>query len=142
MAKAIPDWVFKLKNVAEVGPEKFVLRRITQYVIGAVVGVALTVAGTVGSVYDMFASTLAFAASEFGSALVPGEGAVLADWGVAVENFYLGIIRALIPLFGPFAAPIVLGLSAVFAALTVRTLWAASDSIPVVSSIAKFVEGR
>ncbi|MBV0925018.1 hypothetical protein KTS45_12505 [Halomicroarcula limicola] len=144
------DWISKLKPLAKEGPETFVMRRIVQFVIGAAVGVAFSVADGIAWITDQFQVAITFSAGQFGAALLPDtvsqfqrqRGLSLATYGDAVINWMRSMIAALVEILGPAAGPVLVIVTVVLLALGVRVVRALADSVPVISGIQTLLEGK
>lgn len=129
-------WVTKLREVATVGPAKYVYRKITTFVLGTVVGFALNLGETLRESFGAVEESFRFAGDQAGSAFESGGDAVLDAAGIAGE-----LARSLGESAGPFAPLIVVGLVVVLAALIIRVYRASLDNIPVVGTIKRILIG-
>jgi len=145
----LPDdhWLNNLKPLAEEGPETFVLRRITQYILGVAVGIAVNIADLIAWIIGEYQSASVFAAEQFGSAILPEPTRYVPNPGLdnyaqwAIDGL-TGVYSSMVDIMGPLAAPAILFVAALLAGLSIRFVRAGADSIPVVSGIQTFLEGN
>jgi len=127
-----------LKQVANAGgPTNWAYNKITQFVlgmvIGAVTGVADSLAGALGAVEESFR----YAGSQGAAAFATVESAV-----VGALNFVFGEVETAVAWAGPLGPLVYLVVAAVLFALAWRLLRAVADSVPIASGIQTLVEGK
>jgi len=132
----LPGWLSDLKGIATAdgGPLGWVRRRITEYLVGLVIGVFATTSHAVQSAWGTVADAFAMAGTATFAPL--GDlGVTLLDLVDGGREFAVGMIAML----GPFGVVVVLVTLVVVAAVLWRAGVSLLESIPVVGGVVRFV---
>jgi hypothetical protein len=117
-------------------PRKWVFSRITEFMIGLVIGTVTSIADRIAEAFAAVADAYRFAGSQ---AMLAWDTA--GDAGISVLDEVLGWFGATADVAGPLGPVVYIVGAVVILALLWRATKAVSDSIPVVSSIVAFLEG-
>ncbi|MEA5387238.1 hypothetical protein VB779_09360 [Haloarculaceae archaeon H-GB11] len=129
----------------DVSLRTFVMRRITEYLIGLVIGAAVTLANLVSGIISAYEQAITFSAVSFGDAIFPGVAFGDASGPVAIATGIVDgarfVLFGFVDLLGPAAIPLLVLVTVVLVVVTVRLVRGTADSIPVISGIQTFLEG-
>lgn len=140
--KSIKEALDILQPIIEEGPEKFVLRRITQFMIGIAVGTAVSIGDTIAWVIEQYQTASVFAARQFGRALLPDGASRIEVYVAELVEYSRELFASLGDTLGPLAIPVILFSMVALVALGIRLLRSTAVEIPIVSGIQTFLEGE
>jgi hypothetical protein len=114
---SLPSWLGNLKTLATVGPKKFILRRIVEFVLGGIGAIVFGVANRIDQLWGIIQDGLVAGVAPIDSA-ISGIMPAITGVGLTLNQLLYNVAS----YAGPFAPVVVLGLWTVIMYLLFRAL--------------------